>query len=217
MEDPHDAQFLAPTRGTLTLAASDFGTIDCLARYCVSVFPTNGGAWRGLQTLGSKMKQGQTDETMKPEMMRGHYRKLGVNMALNLAIMYLVMFAMIWAWGEFYQNLNFFYMALMMWAPMGILMLLTMGVMYRDKKLNTALYAVFGLIFVLSFIGIRDQSLVGNRQFLRSMIPHHSGAITMCERASIDNPEIRQICFAPGGIVESQKREIAQMEALLER
>lgn len=161
------------------------------------------------------MEKHQMNEGMSPEMMRGHYRMLGVNMAINLVIMYLVMFAMIWAWGEFFQNLNFFYMALMMWAPMGVIMLLTMGMMYRDKKLNMVLYAAFGLIFVFSFIAIRDQTLVGNSQFVRSMIPHHSGAITMCERASIDNPEIRRICFAPDGIVASQKREIAQMEALL--
>ena len=161
------------------------------------------------------MQNHKMDESMDPDNSSGHYRMLGVNMAINLAIMYLVMFAMIWSWGEFFQNLNFFYMALMMWAPMGVIMLLTMGKMYRNQRLNMILYAAFGLIFVISMIGIRDQSLVGNRQFLRSMIPHHSGAITMCERASVDNPEIRNICFSPNGIVESQKREIAQMEALL--
>lgn len=161
------------------------------------------------------MQKHQMGESMAPGKTQGHYRMLGVNMAINLVIMYLVMFAMIWSWGEFFQNLNFFYMALMMWAPMGAVMLLTMGMMFRDKKLNIVLYAACGLIFVLSFIGIRDQSLIGDRQFLRSMIPHHAGAITMCERASIKSAEIRQICFAPGGIVESQNREIAQMENLL--
>lgn len=138
-------------------------------------------------------------------------------MVLNLAAMYLAMFAMIWAWGDFFQNLNFLYMALVMWAPMGAIMLATMGMMYRDRRLNLLLYAGFGLVFVLSLAAVRDQTLVGNRQFLRSMIPHHSGAITMCERASIKDPEIRNICFAPGGIVETQKREIAQMKALLNR
>lgn len=152
-----------------------------------------------------------------PERSHGAYRILGVNMVLNLAAMYLAMFAMIWAWGDFFQNLNFLYMALVMWAPMGAIMLATMGMMYRDRRLNLLLYAGFGLVFVLSLAAVRDQTLVGNRQFLRSMIPHHSGAITMCERASIKDPEIRNICFAPGGIVETQKREIAQMKALLNR
>lgn len=49
------------------------------------------------------------------------------------------------------------------------------------------------------------------------MIPHHSGAITMCNRAAIRDQEIRDICFKPNGIVESQKREIAQMRGILRR
>ena len=112
------------------------------------------------------------------------------------------------------QNINFFYMALMMWAPMGSLMLLTMGSMYANKKLNTVLHIAFALVFVLSFVGIREQGLVGNSQFLRSMIPHHSGAILMCEKASLNDPQIKRLC---GGIIEGQKAEIAEMKALLAR
>ncbi len=123
------------------------------------------------------MQQGMrdADSQMGPEMMRSHYRMLALNLAISLVIMYLVMLAMIYSLGEFIQNTNFFYMALMMWAPMGSLMLLTMGSMYKNKGLNIILHGMFGLIFILSFVGIREQGLVGNNQFLRSMIPHHSG------------------------------------------
>ena len=155
-------------------------------------------------------KHGQMD----PGMVRKHYVMLGLNLAISLAIMYFVMFAMIWTWGEFFQNINFFYMALMMWAPMGSLMLLTMGMMYPNEKLNMALHAAFALIFILSTIGIREQGLVGDRQFLRSMIPHHSGAILMCEEAAISDPAIKRLCEE---IIVAQKTEIAQMKALLER
>jgi uncharacterized protein (DUF305 family) len=34
---------------------------------------------------------------------------------------------------------------------------------------------------------------VGDKQFLRSMIPHHAGAILMCEKASIKDAEIRAL------------------------
>lgn len=153
---------------------------------------------------------------MSPGMMRKHYYMLALNMAINLIIMYLVMFAMIDRWGDFVQNINFFYMALMMWAPMGALMLLFMGMMYKSKTLNTIIYASSVLIFVVAFIAIRNQTLVGDRQFLRSMIPHHSGAIVMCRQASISD-EIKQLCFGPDAIVKSQQREIDQMKKLLER
>ena len=155
-------------------------------------------------------KHDQTDA----DMVRKHYMMLALNLAISLAIMYFVMFAMIWTWGEFFQNINFFYMALMMWAPMGSLMLLTMGMMYPNEKLNMALHAAFALIFILSTIGIREQGLVGDRQFLRSMIPHHSGAILMCEEAAISDPAIKRLCEE---IIVAQKTEIAQMKALLER
>ena len=142
------------------------------------------------------------------------YMMLAVNLGLSLLVMYVAMFAMIWSWGEFIQNVNFFYMALVMWAPMGAIMLATMGGMYRNRKLNAALYVAFAAILVLSLVGIRQQSLVGDDQFLRSMIPHHSGAILMCEEAKLTDPEIRQLC---GEIIQAQKDEISQMKRIMDR
>ena len=164
------------------------------------------------------MQQGQEGHgALNGKMAGKHYTMLALNLAISLAIMYLVMFAMIYTLGEFVQNLNFFYMALMMWAPMGSLMLLTMGMMYKNKKLNVILHGVFALIFILSFVAIRQQGLIGDRQFARSMIPHHSGAILMCEEAALSDQELQQLCFAPDGIVASQKQEVAQLEDILSR
>lgn len=142
------------------------------------------------------------------------YVMLAVNLGLSLLVMYVAMFAMIWTWGEFIQNINFFYMALVMWAPMGAIMLATMGGMYLNRKLNAALYLAFAAIFVLSLLGIRQQGLVGDDQFLRSMIPHHSGAILMCEEAKLTDPELRQLC---GEIIQAQKQEIDQMKRMMAR
>jgi hypothetical protein len=151
---------------------------------------------------------------MSQKRSRKNYRMLGLNLLAGAVIMYLGMFAMIWSGGEFVQNINFFYMALIMWAPMSAVMLWTMRDMYPNKTLNLVLYLTFALIFALSLWGMRDQLLVGDRQFLRSMIPHHSGAILMCERSDLSDPEIKSLCK---GIVQSQTEEIAQMKALLSR
>ena len=164
------------------------------------------------------MKQGhEGHDGMNSKMANKHYTILAVNLALSLLIMYLAMFAMIWSFGEFFNNSNMLYMALVMWAPMGILMLLMMPLMYPNKKLNSVLLGFFVLVLILSFWAIRDQTLVGDKQFVRAMIPHHAGALTMCSRASIRDQEIRDLCFKRNGIIESQKREIAQMEAILQR
>jgi uncharacterized protein (DUF305 family) len=53
---------------------------------------------------------------------------------------------------------------------------------------------------------------ISDRQFLRSMIPHHSSALMMCERAELTDAAILELCK---GIVSSQSAEIAQMRALL--
>ena len=151
---------------------------------------------------------------MGGEMGREHYLMFGLNLLLSAVIMYLGMFAMIWSGVEFVQNINFFYMALIMWAPMSAVMLWTMKSMYRNSRLNLGLYSLFVLVFALSLWGMRDQLLVGDHQFLRSMIPHHSGAILMCERSTLADPEIRSLCE---GIVRGQAQEIAQMKSILAR
>ena len=60
---------------------------------------------------------------------------------------------------------------------------------------------------------MQQQFVVGDQQFLRSVIPHHSIAIETCERVDFDDPEIIDLCHR---IIESQQ-EIAQMEDILDR
>jgi hypothetical protein len=160
------------------------------------------------------MKHAHQHGDMSEDMTRKNYLMLAVNLFAGAMIMYLGMFAMIWSASEFIQNVNFVYMALIMWAPMSAVMLWTMRDMYPSKRLNLSLFLIFALVFVLSLWGMRDQLLVGDRQFLRSMIPHHSGAILMCERSNLSDPEIKALCE---GIVRGQQAEITQMKAILAR
>lgn len=167
------------------------------------------------------MKQGMNHDAMDPDMKMSDkfmemspYRMFALNMAISLVIMYFAMFTMIFSLNELYNNLNTFYMALMMAAPMGILMLWMMGSMFKNTRLNMILYIAFVTVFLLAFLGVRSQALIGDNQFLRSMIPHHSGAILMCEQASIQDPKIKTLC---ANIIVSQKQEIEQMKQLLNR
>jgi uncharacterized protein (DUF305 family) len=85
--------------------------------------------------------------------------------------------------------------------------------MYKDKRLNAVAIVVSVAAGILFFAFIRQQTLISDQQFLRSMIPHHSGAILMCEDASLQDPRIKDLCKE---IISSQRREIDQMRALLE-
>ncbi|WP_447954402.1 DUF305 domain-containing protein [Sphingopyxis chilensis] len=128
--------------------------------------------------------------------------------------MYLVMFVMIDRLSSFYNNLNMFYMTLMMVSPMVVLMVLAMRDMFPSKRLNTLLLLGSAVAFFGSFALIRTQTTIGDTAFLRSMIPHHSGAILMCEQAKLSDPEVRQLC---SGIITGQKSEIDQMKQILKR
>lgn len=144
-----------------------------------------------------------------------HYRKLGLMFALNFIAMYVLMYAMVHNLAaNVYNSLNEAYMAGLMTASMGVIELVLMGTMYPDKKRN----AVIVIVSLVAMLGcwtlIRRQTAIRDQQFLRSMIPHHAGAILMCTQASISDPEVRDLCK---NIVSSQQREIDQMKAVLKR
>lgn len=146
--------------------------------------------------------------------MESSYKKLAAAVSINTVIMFFLTYVLIDRIAHFYVNINRIYMALIMAAPMVLVMLLVMRSMFKDKKLNTILYVTFGALTILLFFLMRTQTPVGNEQFLRSMIPHHSSAILMCEQSAITDPEISELCDE---IVQAQEEEIAQMEAILAR
>lgn len=146
--------------------------------------------------------------------MKDSYLKLGIALAVSLVLMFVLTMSMVRTIDHFYFNLSNFYMALIMVAPMGIVMLVVMWGMFRDKRLNYVLLAGFTALFVLAFWIERDETFVDDEAFLRSMIPHHSRAILVCQESDLSDPEVVDLCEQ---IVEAQQEEITQMEAILER
>lgn len=143
------------------------------------------------------------------------YKTLAVTVGIHFVIMYLLGFVPVNVIDDVKLfNLRNFYMAVTMVAPMVILMLYFMGSMYQNKKRNLLIYSAGVLLFILGFFSIRTQALVGDKQFINSMIPHHSGAITMCEEANITDNELLNLCDE---IIRAQQEEIDQMNAILER
>lgn len=146
--------------------------------------------------------------------MNKSYLRLGTALALSFVVMLLLTFSMIRTLDHFYLNLSNTYMALMMVAPMGVIMMIVMWSMFKNRTLNVALTVGFVVLFGLAFLLGRNEALVGNEQFLKSMIPHHSRAILVCQEADISDPEIVELCRE---IVETQKQEIDQMKEILQR
>lgn len=145
---------------------------------------------------------------------RRPYLMFWINMACGLVVMYVVMFSMIDGVHDFRNNLNMLYMAVTMWAPMGVFMLATMPGMFPRKSLNIVLYTVFIVLTIGSFAATRAQTLIDDREFIDSMVPHHSGAILMCREADLRDSELLKLC---GEIIEAQRSEIEQMHRIKRR
>lgn len=105
------------------------------------------------------------------------------------------------------------YMALIMGATMAIVMLAFMLHMYTDKKLNVAIFAGSALVFAASLYLVRSQTTVQDVDWMAAMIPHHSIAILTSERAELSDPRVKKLAV---DIIEAQRREIAEMKALIE-
>lgn len=142
------------------------------------------------------------------------YRALLLSVVLSFAAMYAIMFSMVDRASHVYLNLSNVYMTGLMAASMVPIMLVTMSGMFRNKKLNILVWAASALALGMFWTLLRTETGVGNRQFLRAMISHHSAAIQMCNESSLTDPQVRELC---NGIISSQEREIAEMKALLGR
>lgn len=145
---------------------------------------------------------------------KGHYGRLAAMIGLSFLAMFFLMYAMVDALKNVVPNLNQAYMAALMTAPMVMLELVFMGAMYSNKRVNGLIWGLSILTLFGSWFLIREQTLIGDRQFLRSMIPHHAGAILMCEEGSLRDARVLKLCE---GIVSSQTQEIAEMKVLLEQ
>ena len=142
------------------------------------------------------------------------YARLLVMSVLSFISMYILMYSMVNTWDNVFNNVNQVYMAATMTAPMVVFELLLMGSMYRNKRLNAAIIAGSVIGLIVFFMFIRQQTAVQDEQFIRSMIPHHSGAILMCEEATLQDAELATLCDS---IIRAQQEEIDQMKAIMER
>ncbi|HBI16726.1 MAG: hypothetical protein UR60_C0006G0005 [Candidatus Moranbacteria bacterium GW2011_GWF2_34_56] len=143
------------------------------------------------------------------------YKVLFLVLIIHFFIMYLLVFASVNTWSDIRLfNMRNFYMAFIMVSPMIMLMIFFMKEMYKNERLNSFLYFSSFIIFILGLVFIQKQAFVGDKQLAQSMIPHHSGAITMCQEAVLTDNELRQLCDE---IIKSQREEINQMKKILQR
>lgn len=143
----------------------------------------------------------------------GHpYRRFWLMIGLSFLAMYAFTYSMVDRWDNVYPSLTKAYMAGLMTAPMLVLEMLLMAKMYPNRQANRAIVAAGVLAMAVLWLALRQEWGVGDRNFLRSMIPHHAAALLMCQQAPITRPDLRELC---GRIIAGQQREINEMKAML--
>lgn len=140
------------------------------------------------------------------------YGRFAAMIATSTVVMFGLMYLNTYAWSHIEYSQTRMWMAVVMGATMGVIMLGFMWSMYKNMKLNLAILAGCVVAFALALWLVRSQETVDDVSYMKAMIPHHSIAIMTSERAHIRDPEVRKLA---DGIIDAQVREITEMKRLI--
>ncbi len=140
------------------------------------------------------------------------YGRFAAMIATSTVLMYGLMYLNTYEWSHAFFSETRAYMALIMGAAMAVIMLSSMLNMHPDRRVNIGIFAGSVIMFALALWLVRSQRTVGDVSWMKAMIPHHSIAILTSERARISDPRVRALADQ---IIESQRREIEEMKALI--
>lgn len=140
------------------------------------------------------------------------YKRFAAMVLTSTVVMFALMYSTVLEWEHVRWSQTRFWMALYMGATMAVIMLAFMLGMYKDRRKNVGIFAGAVLVYGVAYFLARSQVTVGDVAWMKAMIPHHSIAILTSERANITDPRARELADQ---IIESQRREIAEMEALI--
>lgn len=128
-------------------------------------------------------------------------------------IMFFLMYQLIYSLDHARFSVNRLMASLIMGCVMTVVMLTFMWSMYKGLAMKIAVLVGAAVVGVLLLFMNRSQTLIGDLRFMKSMVPHHSIAINNARKASISDPRVRKLADE---IIESQVREIAVMELLID-
>ena len=158
------------------------------------------------------MQHTQKSEENNPNHSLAMYKRFAVMAVAMFVAMYFIMYAMIDGLQNLIPNINNLYMTLLMVSAMLVIEIWIMKGMYQNKKINWAIITVSLAIGIFSWFGIREQLFVGDKEFVKGMIPHHAAAVLMSEKAKLTDPELIEL---QKNILETQAKEIELMKRKL--
>ncbi|WP_181704809.1 DUF305 domain-containing protein [Chthonobacter rhizosphaerae] len=131
----------------------------------------------------------------------------------STVIMFFLMYQLVYSWDHALFSLTRLVSSLVMGCVMTAVMLAFMWRMYRPAAAKIAVLAVAIIGCAALLVVNRSQALIGDTNFMKSMIPHHSIAINNARRADIRDPRVR---YLADRIIRDQVKEIAEMKMLVD-
>jgi hypothetical protein len=145
--------------------------------------------------------------------MRMGWGRFAAMIATSTVIMFPLMYQLVYTPDHATFSLTRLVSAFVMGAVMTVVMLAFMWKMYRGTGAKIAVLAAAALLGCILLYLNRSQSLIGDTDFMKSMIPHHSIAINNARRAHITDPRVRKLA---DGIIAAQVKEIREMKLLID-
>lgn len=142
-----------------------------------------------------------------------NYARFLAMIGTSTIVMLVLMYLNTYTGDHVFWSETRFYMAFVMGAAMAVIMLSFMLGMYKDKGKNIMIYLSAILVFAVALFLVRSQTTVSDSSYMSAMIPHHSIAILTSERANIEDIRVRELA---DGIIEAQRKEIKEMEWLID-
>ena len=133
--------------------------------------------------------------------------------ATSTVVMYGLMYLNTYTLDHIFFSETRFWMAFVMGAVMAVIMLGFMWSMYGNVTKNLIILGVAAAVFAGGLWLVRSQVSVGDINYMKAMIPHHSIAVMTSERSNLRDPRVRKLAE---GIIVAQRREIAEMKYLID-
>ena len=150
------------------------------------------------------------DQQKKP-MRMSWWRFAGMIMTSTI-IMIFLMYQLIYTFDHALFSVNRLIASLVMGCVMTVVMLSFMWPMYKGEGTKIIVLFLAALLGVGLLFVNRNQTLIKDVNFMKSMVPHHSIAINNARKASISDPRVRQLA---DNIIRAQVLEIEAMKQLI--
>jgi hypothetical protein len=164
-----------------------------------------------MERISTTQREHQSNHAM--HQMGMSWKRFAATIATSTVVMFFFMYQLIYSIDHATFSTNRLVSSLVMGCVMTVIMLGFMWSMFHGQRAKLGVLVGASLLGAILLVVNRAEALIGDLQFMKSMIPHHSIAINNARKASISDPRVRKLADE---IIESQVREIAEMKLLIQ-